>query len=68
MKWIKVEANLRIDLDEEWQIRAWAEALGCTPVGLRNAVYIVGPMSGTVREHLAKVDARRVDGKHEIAA
>lgn len=44
----------RINLDEDYEIRYWTEALGVTEDELRQAVAAVGSTSAAVREHLGR--------------
>jgi hypothetical protein len=42
----------RINVNEEYELRDWATALGVTPDELREAVAAVGDQVDNVREHL----------------
>ncbi|MGX4642537.1 DUF3606 domain-containing protein [Massilia sp. SYSU DXS3249] len=44
----------RINVNEEWEVRHWTEALGVTREQLEKAVSEVGVMADAVREHLKK--------------
>ncbi len=44
----------RIDVNEDYEVQYWTEALGCTPDELRAAVRAVGVSAEAVREHLNK--------------
>jgi hypothetical protein len=44
----------RINVNEEYELRDWATALGVTPDELREAVAAVGDDIDAVREHLGK--------------
>ncbi|HKU98963.1 MAG TPA: DUF3606 domain-containing protein [Vineibacter sp.] len=44
----------RINLDQEYEVRDWAQSLGVSPDELRRAVQAVGPMVRDVRQHLGK--------------
>lgn len=44
----------RINVNEEWEVRHWTEALGVTREELEKAVSEVGVMASAVREHLQK--------------
>lgn len=42
----------RINVNEEWEVRYWTEALGVSKEQLEQAVKQVGPAADKVREHL----------------
>ena len=44
----------RINVNEEWEVRHWTEALGVTREQLEKAVAEVGVSANAVREHLKK--------------
>ncbi|ASR45188.1 DUF3606 domain-containing protein [Xanthomonas citri pv. mangiferaeindicae] len=44
----------RINVDEDYELRYWTQALDVTPEQLREAVAAVGPMARDVRRHLGK--------------
>lgn len=44
----------RINVHEDYEVRYWSHALGCTPDALRQAVRAVGVMADDVRRHLAR--------------
>ncbi|MEN3277367.1 MAG: hypothetical protein V7631_3157 [Massilia sp.] len=44
----------RINVNEEWEVRHWTEALGVSREQLEKAVSEVGVMADAVREHLKK--------------
>lgn len=44
----------RINVDEEWEVRHWTEALGVSKEELERAVQQVGPSADAVREHLKR--------------
>jgi hypothetical protein len=44
----------RIALNEEWEVRYWSKALGCTSDELRIAVREVGNSVEAVRKYLKK--------------
>lgn len=44
----------RINVNEEWEVRHWTEALGVTREQLEKAVSEVGVSANAVREHLKK--------------
>jgi hypothetical protein len=44
----------RINVNEEWEVRHWTEALGVSKEELERAVQQVGPMAEAVREHLKR--------------
>jgi Protein of unknown function (DUF3606) len=44
----------RINVNEEWEVRHWTEALGVTREELEKAVSEVGVMADAVRERLKK--------------
>ena len=51
----------RISLEQDYEVRDWAQSLGCTPEQLRGAVKAVGNSADKVREYLsAKRDSRAV--------
>lgn len=43
-----------ISLEEQHEVRSWAESLGVTEVQLREAVKAVGHSADAVREYLAR--------------
>lgn len=44
----------RINVNEEWEVRHWSEALGVSKEELERAVKQVGPSADAVREHLKR--------------
>jgi len=44
----------RINVNEDYELRYWTEALGVSEEKLRAAVEAVGPTAAAVREHLKK--------------
>ena len=44
----------RINVNEEWEVRHWTEALGVTREELEKAVSEVGVSAEKVREHLKR--------------
>lgn len=44
----------RINVDGDYEVRYWTEALEVTPDQLRDAVAAVGPTAEAVRRHLGK--------------
>lgn len=44
----------RINVNEEWEVRHWTEALGISREELERAVSEVGVSADAVREHLKK--------------
>ena len=44
----------RINVNEEWEVRHWTEALGVTREQLEKAVAEVGVSADAVREHLRR--------------
>lgn len=44
----------RINVNEEWEVRHWTEALGVSKEELERAVQQVGPSAAAVREHLKR--------------
>ncbi|WP_082132194.1 DUF3606 domain-containing protein [Luteimonas sp. FCS-9] len=44
----------RINVDEDYELRYWTQALDVTPEQLREAVAAVGPTAVAVRRHLGK--------------
>jgi hypothetical protein len=45
-------ANIRINVDEPYEVRHWAKQLGVTVQQLSGAVEQVGPLVDAVRQHL----------------
>ncbi|NDZ11459.1 DUF3606 domain-containing protein [Variovorax sp. WS11] len=48
-----------ISLEQYYELRDWAESLGCTPEQLRDAVKAVGNSADKVREYLSARRAKR---------
>lgn len=44
----------RINVNEDYELRYWTQALGVSADELRAAVKAVGPMADAVRQHLGK--------------
>jgi hypothetical protein len=44
----------RINVNEEWEVRHWTQALGVSKEELEQAVKQVGPSAVAVREHLKR--------------
>jgi hypothetical protein len=44
----------RINVNEDYELRDWSQALGVSPAELRRAVQAVGPMVKDVRRHLGR--------------
>jgi len=44
----------RINVNEEWEVRHWTEALGVSKEELERAVQQVGTSAAAVREHLKR--------------
>lgn len=44
----------RINVNEEWEVRHWTEALGVSREELERAVSQVGPSVEAVRKHLGR--------------
>ena len=44
--------RLRINVDQEHEVRYWSQKLGVTPEELRTAVKDVGPMAAAVEQRL----------------
>lgn len=44
----------RINLDEDYEVQYWTQALGITPQELRDAVAAAGTSADAVRRHLGK--------------
>jgi hypothetical protein len=44
----------RINVNEPWEVKWWAQQLGVTPERLKDAVKQAGPMADKVRQHLGK--------------
>ena len=47
-----LRGNLRINVDESYEVRHWAKQLGVSIQQLRAAIEQVGPMVDAVRQHL----------------
>ena len=45
-------ANLRINVNEIYEVRHWAKQLGVSIEQLRTAIVQVGPLVDSVRQHL----------------
>ena len=48
-----------ISLEQDYEVRDWANSLGCTPEQLRDAVKAVGNSADKVREYLSARRAKR---------
>ena len=46
--------EVRINLDERYEILHWSRRLGCSEQQLRDAVRAVGPIAANVRRHLGR--------------
>ncbi len=46
--------RLRINVNEDYELRDWSEKFGVTPEKLKDAVKKVGPMADDVRKELGK--------------
>jgi len=44
----------RVNIHEEWEVRWWCKAFGCTKAELEAAVKAVGVSAAAVRKHLGK--------------
>ena len=44
----------RINVNEDWEVRHWTEALGVSREELERAVQQVGPSVDAVRQHLGR--------------
>jgi hypothetical protein len=44
----------RVNVNEDWEVRHWCEAFGCTEEELRDAVRRVGVMATDVRRALGR--------------
>ena len=44
----------KVNVHEDWEVRYWCKAFGCTPDALRAAVNIVGVSSAAVRQYFGK--------------
>lgn len=49
--------RLRINVNQEHEVRYWSQKLGVTPEALRQAVKSVGPTASAVEQHLRKGSA-----------
>jgi hypothetical protein len=55
----KTGNDRKISLEQDYEVRDWAQSLGCTPEQLRDAVKAVGHSPDKVREHLSARRAKR---------
>ncbi len=46
--------EVRINLEEQYEILHWIRRLGCSEQQLRDAVRAVGPIAADVRRHLGR--------------
>jgi hypothetical protein len=46
--------EVRIDLDDRYEIMHWSRRLGCSELQLRDAVHAVGADGADVRRHLGR--------------
>ncbi|MCK7555035.1 DUF3606 domain-containing protein [Chitinophaga sedimenti] len=46
--------DIRINVNESWELRDWCIKLGVTPERLREAVKAVGPLVRDVKAYLAR--------------
>ena len=46
--------DIRINVNEPWELRDWSQRLGVTPEKLKEAVRAVGVLAKDVRRHLGK--------------
>lgn len=46
--------DLRINVNQAYEVTYWCGQLGCTEQQLRNAVAAVGPMVADVKRHLGR--------------
>lgn len=44
----------RVNVHEDWEVRYWCKALGCTEQQLKAAVKAVGVSAAAVRKHFGK--------------
>lgn len=44
----------RVNVHEDWEVRYWCKAFGCTEEQLRAAVKAVGVSAAAVRKHFGK--------------
>ncbi|MBN8481767.1 MAG: DUF3606 domain-containing protein [Xanthomonadales bacterium] len=49
-----IQDDIRINVNQDWELRDWSQRLGITPQELRDAVRQVGPIARDVRAHLAR--------------
>jgi len=56
--------RIRININQDYEVRDWAEKFGVSPEELRNAVHAVGDRAERVREHL-KAHERRASRSGE---
>jgi len=46
--------GIRINVNEEWELRDWSKHFNVTPARLKEAVAAVGVMTNDVKRHLGK--------------
>lgn len=46
--------DIRINVNQDWELRDWSKRLGVTPEQLKQAVRDVGPIARDVRRKLGK--------------
>jgi hypothetical protein len=46
--------DIRINVNQSWELRDWCQKLGVTPEQLQAAVKAVGPLLKNVKEYLAR--------------
>jgi len=46
--------DIRINVNQDWELRDWSKQLGVTPEQLKQAVRDVGPLASDVRRKLGK--------------
>lgn len=51
--------RLRINVNQDHEVRDWASTFGVTPEALRAAVQAVGPLAADVEKHLAEARMHR---------
>ena len=44
----------RVNVHEDWEVRYWCKAFGCTEQELKDAVKAVGVSAAAIRQHFGK--------------
>jgi hypothetical protein len=57
-----LRANIRINVDELYEVRHWAKQLGVTEAQLLSAVAQVGPLVAVLTQYFKGKSAERVTG------